>query len=1174
LGVVCSSCGQEGGDGAAFCDNCGAGLSAGCPQCGSENRPEAKFCRSCGTRLAGAVAQPAADGAVTSLRPEQRLSEAGAEATTAERRLVSVLFADLVAFTSYSEGRDPEDVRETLTRYFEAARDVIDRHGGRVEKFIGDAVMAAWGAPRANEDDPERAVRAGLEVVRAVGELGEGLHARVAVLTGQAAVTLGATDQGMVAGDLVNTAARLQAVAPPDTVLVGRATMQAASSAIAFEEVGEQVLRGKEAPVAAWRALRVISDTRGRGRSEVLEPPFVGRDLELRLLKDVLHATSQERRPRLVSITGPAGIGKSRLAWEFEKYADGLVERIFWHRGRSPSYGDGISFWALGEMVRRRARLSENDDETTTRDHIAEAVVEFVDVADAAWVEQSLLTLLGLEPPPPGGRESLFAAWRTFFERVAARQTTVLLFEDLQWADSGQLDFIDHLLEWARGVPLLVVTLARPDLLERRPGWGTRARSFSAIGLEPLTEAQMRELLLGLVPSLPEGAVARVLERAGGIPLYAVETVRMLINDGRLVAESEGRYRPQGDLGDLAVPDTLRALVGSRLDALDANDRSLIQDATVLGQVFDHHALAHISGLDEADVEERLRALVRRELLETSVDPRSPERGQYGFVQSVIREVAYDTLARRDRRARHLAAARYYESVGDEELAAVLATHYLAALQSSEPGPESDALQVQARLALRGAADRAMSLGSPEQAVTHLEAALGITTQASERAELLARAADAALAAARLQAAEDYARAAVAAFEESGAHDASLAASGSLGSILLDTGRLDEAVAMLEAAATAATAYPEIRADLLARLARAYMRQVRDEEAVAAADQALAIAEPLRIDRIVAEALVNKGSAMFKMRRLREPVLLVREGARIAAEAGDLDLELRARSNIGSFIAGHDLVESVATCQEALEMAKRLGMRKNALWLTSLLCSVSAYRAEGWDETIAVLESTLEEEEEPSTRGTLLGTRIWFSVFQGTETRRIWAEIDRLVDDHPDLEELRSYGFHHGWESIFADRLDDAEVAFRDSIPHLGQELEQAYWGLLATAVLCADLDTAREVHEQFDLVLTVGDSGQAGRALSKAVIAALEGRPDDAIQAFRESIAWFDKAGWTFFTALAKWLALVAVPDDASVQGWAGQARIAFETVGAAPLIRLLDRAEAALSGVPTAGA
>src|SRR5205823_6838744 len=328
-----------------------------------------------------------------------------------ERRLVSVLFADLVGFTARSDGSDPEQVREFLSRYFDTARDVVARYGGQIEKFIGDAVMAVWGTPVALEDDAERAVRAGLDLVEGVRRLGhapggEELELRAAVLTGEAAVTIGATNQGMVAGDLVNTASRLQAVAPPGTLLVGEATERATSRAILFEPAGEQLLRGKAAPIPAWRALRVVAERGGRNRTETLEAPFVGRDDELRYLKDAYHATARERKSRLVSITGQAGIGKSRLAWEFSKYMDGLLETILWHQGRSPAYGEGITFWALGEMVRRRAQLFETDDEATTRARIAETLAEYVpDEAERRWIEPTLLYLRRTGAAPSGGRD-------------------------------------------------------------------------------------------------------------------------------------------------------------------------------------------------------------------------------------------------------------------------------------------------------------------------------------------------------------------------------------------------------------------------------------------------------------------------------------------------------------------------------------------------------------------------------------------------------------------------------------------------------------------------------------------------------------------------------------------------------------------------------------------------
>jgi class 3 adenylate cyclase len=456
--VVCSNCGTENPPGTKFCIECAARLSAVCPSCGHANLPTAKFCGECATPLARAAA--------TQVAPN--LGEAAAAAipmAVAERRLVSVLFADLVGFTTLSADRDPEETRELLSSYFDLSRDVIGRYGGTVEKFIGDAVMAVWGAPVAREDDAERAVRAALDLVAGVPTLRAGLTARAGVLTGEAAVTLGATNQGMVAGDLVNTAARLQAAAPASAVLVGEATHRAASKAIAFEEAGEHLLKGKASPVPAWRALRVVAEVGGRNRSDAVEAPFVGRDEEFRLLKDLFHATGRERRTRLVSVIGPAGIGKTRLAWEFLKYVDGLVDTVWWHDGRSPAYGEGITFWALGEIVRGRCGLLETDDEATTRAKIAETVARWVpDPEERIWIESALLALLGVEARV--GSEQLFGAWRTFFERIAATGPLVMVFEDLHFADGGLLDFIDHLLEWSKGVPIYIVTLARPELLE------------------------------------------------------------------------------------------------------------------------------------------------------------------------------------------------------------------------------------------------------------------------------------------------------------------------------------------------------------------------------------------------------------------------------------------------------------------------------------------------------------------------------------------------------------------------------------------------------------------------------------------------------------------------------------------------------------------------------------
>ncbi len=373
--MICPACGTSNETGRKFCGECGGRLAATCPSCGTANPPSVRFCGECGSVLATGAGVPATVATQASTTPR---TAGSLPAPVAERRLVTVLFADLVGFTTLAEGRDPEAVRELLSRYFDLASEVVRRYGGIVEKFIGDAVMALWGAPTAHEDDAERAVRAALDLVEGVRDLGPGIQARCGVLTGEAAVTLGARDQGMVAGDLVNTAARLQAAAVPGTVLVGDDTQHATATSIAYEHAGTHDLKGKALPVAAWRALRVVAERGGRGRDDRLEAPFVGRDAEVRLLKDLFHASARERRVRLVSITGQAGIGKSRLAWEFLKYVDGVVEGVWWHEGRSPSYGEGITFWALGEMIRSRAKLLEGDDPATQRQRVGEMLDRFV----------------------------------------------------------------------------------------------------------------------------------------------------------------------------------------------------------------------------------------------------------------------------------------------------------------------------------------------------------------------------------------------------------------------------------------------------------------------------------------------------------------------------------------------------------------------------------------------------------------------------------------------------------------------------------------------------------------------------------------------------------------------------------------------------------------------------
>ena len=467
--MQCASCGAQSAPGKRFCGDCGAPLAATCPHCGATVEAQQRFCSDCGTPLA-------ATGPATAASPAAPVAPPDAPVT--ERRVCSVLFCDLVGFTPLSESRDAEEVRELLSRYFDTARTVIDRYGGTIEKFIGDAVMAVWGTPVASEGDAERAVRAALDLTDAIADLGRtvgaiGLAARAGIVTGEVAVTIGAVGEGMVAGDAVNTASRVQAAAPSGQVLIDDTTWRVVREAIACAAAGAFELKGKSEPVPLWRAQRVISAVGGGQRIDGLEAPLVGRDAELRLVKELFHVCADRRSARLVSVVGPAGVGKSRIGWEFFKYIDGLKSTVWWHRGRCLSYGDGVAFFALVEMVRQRLGIAEDDPTDTAADKLAAGLEQFVpDTAVRDYIRPRLAQLLGVDAglAAPLPRDELFPGWRSFFEQLAATSPVVLLIEDLHYADGGLLDFVEHLLDWARDVPIFVLTLARPEIEERRPG--------------------------------------------------------------------------------------------------------------------------------------------------------------------------------------------------------------------------------------------------------------------------------------------------------------------------------------------------------------------------------------------------------------------------------------------------------------------------------------------------------------------------------------------------------------------------------------------------------------------------------------------------------------------------------------------------------------------------------
>jgi class 3 adenylate cyclase/predicted ATPase len=886
----------------------------------------------------------------------------------AERRVCSVLFCDVVGFTPLSEARDPEAVRELLSEYFELARTVIGRYGGTVEKFIGDAVMAVWGAPAATEGDAERSVRAALDLVAAVAELGRetgvpGLAARTGVVTGEVAVTLGAVNEGMVAGDAVNTAARVQSVAEPGSVLVDSATYRLAGSAVGFADAGEHQLKGKAEPQALWRATRVLSAVGGAQRVDGLEAPLTGRDAELRTVRELFHAAADRRVPRLVLVSGPAGVGKSRLGWEFEKYADGLAGGMWWHRGRCLSYGEGVAFWALAEIVRQRLGIAEEDPAEVAAAKLTAGVDRFVhDQAERAYISARLGCLLGVAFAGDGGaalgREELFAGWRLFFERLAATQPVVLLVEDAQYADTGLLDFLDHLTDWVRDLPVYVLVFARPELGQARPGFGT-GRNRVTLTLDPLDAASMDQLVDALVPGMPPPVRSKITRHAEGVPLFAVETVRSLI-DRDIVQPVEGVYRLTGDIGELTVPDSLHALLAARLDALDPGVRRLIADAAVLGTTFPAEALLAVSGQPEDAVRAGLADLVRREVLTVSADPLSPERGSYQFAQDMLRQVAYDTLSRRDRKARHLVVATHLRQAfpGDgEEVADVIARHYLDALHAVPDDPDTGQIRAQAIAALIRAAERAGRTGALFRAAASYATAADLTENSGPDAidgllsagTLWERAAEAATFA------PDYATALAQAgrahvyYLQHGQDRDAARVQAAVGRVLRLQGRHTEARAELTAAMEVLRVGPDT--DTVRALEQLAALEVFAGSAGAdtLSTEALVLGHDLDVDLgQFARLLAVRGIFLNFTERPLEAAAYLRESARLATQAGDTVPAGTVLMNLADATVLTDPAAAAEIARTAARQLRRTGAREYLAWAIANLVQALLMLGE-WD---------------------------------------------------------------------------------------------------------------------------------------------------------------------------------------------------------------------------------
>jgi class 3 adenylate cyclase/tetratricopeptide (TPR) repeat protein len=814
-----------------------------------------------------------------------------------------VLFCDLVGFTSASDRADPEDVRARIRPYHARLRAEIERHGGTVEKFIGDAVMAVFGAPVAHEDDAERAVRAGLEVLEAIEQLNAAneslaLSVRVGVNTGEAVVAFDARPElgeGLVTGDVVNTAARIQAHAPVGGVAVGEGTYQATKRVFEFERLEAIVAKGKAEPVPVWRALRPTA----RYGSDVIRSmstPLVGRKLDFALLRGTFEKAIAERSVQLVTVAGEPGIGKSRLVAELFAHAEAMEELITWRQGRCLPYGEGITFWALGEIVKAHAGIFESDppDVATAK---LDAVLPESD--DLPWLRARLLPLLGIDASESAGQEELFTAWRRFLESVAERAPLVLVVEDIHWADRALLSFLVHLADWAQGVPLLVVCTTRPELYEATAGWGTGLRNHTVINLSPLSDVDTANLVSALLEQtvLPAETQLLLLERAGGNPLYAEEFVRML-RDRDLIDQ----YGAPRMAGEVPFPESIHALIAARLDTLPKERKGLIQDAAVLGKVFWAGAVSAMDDRDPYEVERALHELARNELVRPSRQSSMEGETEYGFWHVLVRDVAYQQIPRARRAAKHLAAVDWLEAkVGDriEDIAEVLAYHTGEALAlaqaTGDMSLEADVSARAARYALL-AGERAVGLDT-SRALDLLDRAKALTPeQDSDFPLVLLRWAEAARHSGRLRDAADALDQAVARFDALGDVPHAGEALTLLSNVRWSLGEPDSialaerAVALLEP-----TPGPEL-VNAVARVAGTQFVMGKYEAAIETADRALALAEQLALP-IPGAALGARGFARCDLGDL----------GGLADTERALELQVAAGQGRGAAVVQHNL---------------------------------------------------------------------------------------------------------------------------------------------------------------------------------------------------------------------------------------------------------------------------
>ncbi|MGH2540248.1 MAG: tetratricopeptide repeat protein [Actinomycetota bacterium] len=902
-----------------------------CPSCGAQNPDGAKFCNACSAPLA---------------RPDQRRKE---------RKFATAVFADLVGSTALAEQEDPEVVQSVVGPTFDRLAAEVGRHEGLLEKFMGDAVLAVFGVPRAHEDDAERAVRAALQMQAILSELNRGFAAegkptlamRIGVEAGEVLVDVerasGSRDR-MLTGDAVNTAARLQSAAEPGEIVVGPGAHATTKGVIEYRELEPLELKGKAQPVPAWRALRIKARTRGQRPSLGLEARLVGREEELMVLKQTLRRVETDGRPALVTVIGAAGVGKSRLVAELERFVEGLPQIVYWRRGRCLPYGN-TSYSAFADAIKAQCEIFE-DESAEVVGKKADAAVR--DLFGDERIAPQIRALVGAGEPLGMSREDLFDGWRLFLERLAARYPLVVVLDDLHWADAGLLDFVDHVADWAQG-PIMLVALARGELFDVRPTWGGGKRNAATISLDPLSENEGEAMVDDLVPGrITLELKRRIVDLSEGNPLYVEEIVRKLIDDGVLHATEAARWEVARPIEDVELPRSVQALIAARLDGLPDDEKVVLQDAAVVGRVFWVGAVAELTGYVAGAVRDALGRLRVKELV-VPHDPSSfSDEPEFSFRHNLIRDGAYDSLPKTLRADKHAGVARWAERrAGDraDEIAELIATHELEALryleELGESGERRDALRRSVFRWSRAAADRTTALWLRAESARWFRVAERIADEIGvpdvQRAELARAHAAASFGTDPVEEHLRVARRALEAYERIDDPIGIGWARSEQVLSLLQLGYDQECERQARAAVAILEPLGERRelAEALHLLGWYLWRRGRTDEAELLLRRSVEMAARLDEPSVHAEAMQTLAVCQMQTGRSVEALETMEDAYRLAKEVGDFPNLMRAHVNLSSHLAdfGFDQPRAERILREGLELAERAGARPSTAWL-------------------------------------------------------------------------------------------------------------------------------------------------------------------------------------------------------------------------------------------------